>query len=257
MIKIDLEGKKYTYIFDNGSSEVLRYGEKWRDTTGDGFILAMAQRIEELEEIIREAEPLVAYRSAYKKLANMVPSDFVIDWDDAEQEKWWPYHYKDEWVSKFSYTHRHSQLPYFPTRESLEAAIEAMGDDMDALKFGGMYVMNKDKLLDLAEVCESGDATVRYFREFLEHYVPFSYQIWVAAYGDLTTSTNAVKLLETELLPKGYDQKIIIRHNAVVHIDGGQKYPEWSVTATAPNEPLARLAALCRALAENIGDENE
>lgn len=50
-MRIELAEGKYTFLFDEktGVSEALRYGEKWRDTIGDGFILAMAQRIEELE----------------------------------------------------------------------------------------------------------------------------------------------------------------------------------------------------------------
>lgn len=58
-MKIELRKGKYTYIVHaDGSNEVLRYGEQWRDTTGDGFILAMAQRIEELEEEIIERNEL-------------------------------------------------------------------------------------------------------------------------------------------------------------------------------------------------------
>lgn len=41
---------KYKYIFNkDGSSSVLRYGNIWRDTTGDSFILSLAQRRRELE----------------------------------------------------------------------------------------------------------------------------------------------------------------------------------------------------------------
>lgn len=51
-MKVELENGKYLYIFDEviGSSTVLRNGVIWKDTTGDGFLLAMAQRINELEE---------------------------------------------------------------------------------------------------------------------------------------------------------------------------------------------------------------
>ena len=48
-INIKLEDK-YEYIFDNGSQLIKRNGEPWRDETGDNFILAMAMRIEELED---------------------------------------------------------------------------------------------------------------------------------------------------------------------------------------------------------------
>ena len=48
-MRIELE--KYTYLFDEktGLATVLRNGLPWRDCQGDNFILAMAQRIEELE----------------------------------------------------------------------------------------------------------------------------------------------------------------------------------------------------------------
>lgn len=51
MTKIDLYDGKYTVIHENGVNfRALRNGEEWRDLTGDGLVLAMTQRIEELEE---------------------------------------------------------------------------------------------------------------------------------------------------------------------------------------------------------------
>lgn len=45
-----LDGK-YTVIQKaNGGTYALRYGEEWRDCVGDGLILALAQRIDELEK---------------------------------------------------------------------------------------------------------------------------------------------------------------------------------------------------------------
>ena len=47
---------KYTYQrFHDGGQRCLRYGEPWRDLTGDGMVMAMAQRIEELTEILNQA----------------------------------------------------------------------------------------------------------------------------------------------------------------------------------------------------------
>ena len=48
-MRVELE--KYTYLFEEntGLATVLRNGLPWRDCQGDNFILAMAQRIEELE----------------------------------------------------------------------------------------------------------------------------------------------------------------------------------------------------------------
>lgn len=43
---------KYTVIHENGTGlRAIRYGCVYRDLIGDGLILAMAQRIEDLEEI--------------------------------------------------------------------------------------------------------------------------------------------------------------------------------------------------------------
>lgn len=55
---------KYTLVYEvwetpDGKQKVSFYarrlGERWRDLTGDGMILALMQRIEELEEEIEDA----------------------------------------------------------------------------------------------------------------------------------------------------------------------------------------------------------
>lgn len=53
--KIDLCDGKYTVIYDfeTGQSECLRYGEPWRQLCGDKMIMAMFDRIVELEEQIQ------------------------------------------------------------------------------------------------------------------------------------------------------------------------------------------------------------
>jgi len=38
--------------------KALRYGEEWRDLTGDGMVLAMFHRIQELEEELKEAKDI-------------------------------------------------------------------------------------------------------------------------------------------------------------------------------------------------------
>lgn len=52
MFKVDLEDGKYTYINDNGKQQVLRYGFPWKEKelAGANFILAMGQKIEELQD---------------------------------------------------------------------------------------------------------------------------------------------------------------------------------------------------------------
>lgn len=50
--RIELYDDKYTVILtDNGKRfRALRYGEEWRDLSGDGMVLSMFYRIQELEE---------------------------------------------------------------------------------------------------------------------------------------------------------------------------------------------------------------
>lgn len=44
---------KYKVIQEaDGRLHALRYGEEWRDLCGDNLVLAMAQKIEELEEAL-------------------------------------------------------------------------------------------------------------------------------------------------------------------------------------------------------------
>lgn len=48
MSKITINDK-YAVVHDNGMGlRAERYGEPWRDLTGDGLVLAMAQEIEDL-----------------------------------------------------------------------------------------------------------------------------------------------------------------------------------------------------------------
>jgi len=50
LVRVSVANGKYTYVLPQvGRAYALRYGEKWRDCCGDNFILALAQRIEELE----------------------------------------------------------------------------------------------------------------------------------------------------------------------------------------------------------------
>lgn len=65
---------KYTVIHDDGTNfRALRYGEPWRDLTGDGLILALVQRIEddmtrsEIEDKIEEAK-----RKSYQAYDNLL-----------------------------------------------------------------------------------------------------------------------------------------------------------------------------------------
>ncbi len=60
MTKIDLNDGKYTVIHENGVNlHALRHGKPWRDLPGDGLILSLVQRVEELEELCAEAYQVV------------------------------------------------------------------------------------------------------------------------------------------------------------------------------------------------------
>jgi len=49
-MRVEIEDGKYTYIFKDGHSEILRYGEYWRDCVGDKFIYCMASEVESLRQ---------------------------------------------------------------------------------------------------------------------------------------------------------------------------------------------------------------
>lgn len=54
-MRIELAEGKYTYINDEGAQRALRYGEEWRDLTGDNLIYWMGVEIEEGRERLEEA----------------------------------------------------------------------------------------------------------------------------------------------------------------------------------------------------------
>lgn len=54
MATISLENGKYTLHNHNGLLTADRYGQPWRDCTGDGLMLSLAHRVEALEAEIAE-----------------------------------------------------------------------------------------------------------------------------------------------------------------------------------------------------------
>lgn len=56
MDKIDIAEGKYTLLFDKGEMQALRYGEPWRDITGDNLIYWMWVEIETLKDKIEKME---------------------------------------------------------------------------------------------------------------------------------------------------------------------------------------------------------
>lgn len=59
-IEIEIEGGKYTLILDQGRLTALRYGEPWRDVTGDSLVYWMMCEIRELQDQLAQfvAPPL-------------------------------------------------------------------------------------------------------------------------------------------------------------------------------------------------------
>ena len=53
-LRVTVYDGKYTVVMDaGGRMRALRHGEEWRDLTGDGLVLALAQEIEELRDQLR------------------------------------------------------------------------------------------------------------------------------------------------------------------------------------------------------------
>ena len=54
---LDLENGKYTVIIEpNCQFYCLRYGEKWRDLTGDNLVYLLASELEALREKVKDYE---------------------------------------------------------------------------------------------------------------------------------------------------------------------------------------------------------
>jgi len=50
LYRVTVDDGKYTVVLpEKGGMYALRHGEAWRDCCGDGLILALVQRIDELE----------------------------------------------------------------------------------------------------------------------------------------------------------------------------------------------------------------
>jgi len=61
-LRVTIYDGKYTVIMNtNGGLRALRYGDEWRDLTGDGLVLALAQEVEELREKMLLASAYIQY----------------------------------------------------------------------------------------------------------------------------------------------------------------------------------------------------
>jgi hypothetical protein len=86
-LRIRVANGKYTVVQDaSGRVQALRHGDEWRDCCGDSLILALAQRIEELEELcawVRVEDKLPDDASA---LGPDECLEVFAQWDDGEVE---------------------------------------------------------------------------------------------------------------------------------------------------------------------------
>ena len=70
---------KYTIIqASNGGIRVLRYGEEWRDVTGDNVIGGLAWELQEAREHIQRLED-ARTKAAANSLANMISYEGAIN----------------------------------------------------------------------------------------------------------------------------------------------------------------------------------
>lgn len=58
ILSVDLENGKYTVQFNESTGELkaLRYGEEWRNLSGDGMVLALLHKIEEQDTEIKNLD---------------------------------------------------------------------------------------------------------------------------------------------------------------------------------------------------------
>lgn len=53
-LRVSVDNGKYTIVMpETGGLHCLRYGEEWRNLTGDGMVLAMAYEIDRLRDALR------------------------------------------------------------------------------------------------------------------------------------------------------------------------------------------------------------
>lgn len=60
MTRTKLDDGKYEVHHTNGLIKVYRNGEEWRDETGDGLFLAMIQKIETQNELLKHAREFLS-----------------------------------------------------------------------------------------------------------------------------------------------------------------------------------------------------
>lgn len=52
--RINVDGRKYTVVIDDGKLSALRYGEPWRDLSGDNLVYWLAVELQAAREALAE-----------------------------------------------------------------------------------------------------------------------------------------------------------------------------------------------------------
>lgn len=92
-LRVSICDGKYTIIQDSSyRSKVLRYGEEWREVTGDNVILGAAFEIEKLKERIKNLENAGSYmvQSFSRRDPSLLTFDqrnAIVQWYKASEEK--------------------------------------------------------------------------------------------------------------------------------------------------------------------------
>lgn len=88
-MRVDIEGGKYTYVFEDGRARLLRYGEpSRRDVVGDKVIYCMAAEIAKLRQQLSAAQSEIesAFREGFRSPATY--NDVLVNDEDEEWEKY-------------------------------------------------------------------------------------------------------------------------------------------------------------------------
>lgn len=85
--KISVEDGKYTVVFDGGKLSALRYGEPWRDLSGDKLVYALMCRIQSLEAAALSPATVAPSRGAVNFGALSLASELAeaVAKDDADE----------------------------------------------------------------------------------------------------------------------------------------------------------------------------
>lgn len=77
-----LEDRKYAVVSEGGIIRALRYGEPWRDLTGDNLVAALVSKINDLQDELSKAQGSMSNVIAWRELnADGRP---VTDWIDGD-----------------------------------------------------------------------------------------------------------------------------------------------------------------------------